>query len=123
LSTDLDDTVRRLHTFGFAVQLIAEPFDVIHAVGDDDRVAIQGALDGRVESCTSIFFSSCSGVNIAVESEVVVVNVVEFQTFDARFRSFFDAFLEVFDDLLAAVRLARFGEAGEKEELFVIVTG
>ena len=40
LGTDLDDAVRRLSTFGFAVQLIAEPLDVVHAIGDDDGVTI-----------------------------------------------------------------------------------
>lgn len=49
--------------------------------------------------------------------------MLEFQTFDARFRGLLDALLEVLDELLAAVRLARFGVAGEEEELFVIETG
>ena len=123
LGTDLDNAVWRLSTFGFAVQLIAEAFNIVHAVSDDNSVAIQGTLDSRVESCPGIFLSSCSGVDIAVQSKSVVVDVLEFQTFDARFRRLLDAFLEVLDELLAAVRLARFGEAGEEEELFEIETG
>lgn len=49
--------------------------------------------------------------------------MLEFQTFNARFRGLLDAFLEVLDELLAAVRLARFGVAGEEEKLFVIKDG
>jgi len=123
LGTDLDNAVWRLSTFGFAVQLIAEAFNIVHAVSDDNSVAIQGTLDSRVESCPGIFLSSCSGVDIAVQSKSVVVDVLEFQTFDARFRRLLDAFLEVLDELLAAVRLARFGVAGKEEELFVIEYG
>ena len=103
--------------------MIAETFDVVHAIGDDDGVAIQDTLDSRVESCSSILFSSCGGVDIAVQSKSVVVDVLEFKTFNARFRGPLDAFLEVLNELLAAVRLARFGEAGEEEELFEIETG
>jgi hypothetical protein len=123
LGTNLDDAVWRLLAFGFAVQLIAETFDVVHAIGNDNGVAIQDTLNGRVESRPSIFLSSCSGVDIAVQSKKVIVDVLEFQTFDARFRGLFDALLEVLDELLAAVRLARFGVAGEEEELFVIEYG
>jgi hypothetical protein len=123
LSANLDDTVWCLSTFGFAVQLIAEAFDVVHAVGNDDGVTIQDTFDGRVESCPSIFLSACSGVDIAVQSKKVIVDVLEFQTFDARLRRLFDALLEVLDELLAAVRLARFGVAGKEEELFVIEYG
>ena len=112
-----------MSAFRFTVKLIAEAFDIIHTVGNDNSVAIQDTLDGRVESCPSIFLSSRGGVDIAVQSKSVVVDVLEFKTFNARFRGPLDAFLEVLNELLAAVRLARFGVAGEEEELFVIETG
>jgi hypothetical protein len=62
--------------------LVAKAFDVVHAVGDDNGVTIQGALDGRVKSCPSIFLGSRGSVDISVESKRVVVDVMEFQTLD-----------------------------------------
>lgn len=123
LGADLDDAVWRLLTFGLAVQLIAKTLNVVHAIGDDNSVAVQDTLNGRVESCPGIFLSSCGSIDIAVQSKKVIIDMLEFQTFDARFRGLFDALFEVLDELLAAVRLARFGVAGKEEELFVMEYG
>lgn len=54
---------------------------------------------------------------MAVERERVVADVEELEALDARVRGGGDARGEVGDELLAAVRFAGFGVAGEEEEL------
>ena len=112
LGSDLDDAVGCLHGFGLAVKLVAEAFDVVHAVGDDDRVTVQGAFDSGLECCAGIFLGARSGVDIAVESEGVVVDVVQFYALDARLGGIRYALFKLADQLLAAICLARLGKPG-----------
>lgn len=123
MGSDLDDAVGSLHGFGFAEKLVAEAFDVVHPIGNDDGVAVQRPLDGRVERSTSIFLCSRGGVDVAVESKRVVVDVEEFQALDARLCGLGYATLEVADELVAAVGFAGFGIAGEQEELLCDTLG
>lgn len=107
-----------MHGFGLAVKLVAKALDIVHAVRHDDRVAIEGALDGGTEAGAGIFFRARGGVDASVEREGVVADVLEFQALDARLGGGGDAAGEVFEELVAAVRFAGFGVAGEEEELW-----
>jgi hypothetical protein len=82
--------------------LVAEAFDVVHAVGDDDRVLIEDALDGGGKGRAGIFLRARGGVDGAGESEGVVGDVDDFQALDSRGGGVGDFLVEVGDELLAA---------------------
>lgn len=78
------DTARGALGFCFTEHLVAEALDVVHRVGNDDRGWRQVALDGRRKSGARILFASGSSIDVAVQSQVLVVQVVDLEFRDAR---------------------------------------
>lgn len=81
---NVDHARRRLHGFGFAVQLVAETLDVVHPIGDDEGVLGKVSLDSRREGSAGIFLCPRGGiVDIPGKGKGIVGDVNSFQLFDA----------------------------------------
>jgi hypothetical protein len=73
-------TAGRRHGLGLAVQLVPEALDVVHSIGDDDVVARQHALHGRIFLGTRILLSPRSVVDGARHAQRLVVDEVHLQS-------------------------------------------
>lgn len=80
----VDDAARGGQGLGLAVQLVAEALDVVHPVGNDNVVARQHALDGRVLLGAGILLGPCCVVDGARHAQGLVVDEVHFQAAGAR---------------------------------------
>jgi hypothetical protein len=113
-----DHAAGRLQGLGLAVQLVAEALDVVQPVGDDNVVARQHPLDGRILLRPRILLGLGRVVHAARHAERLVVDEMDLEATDAgiagRAR---DAGLEVVLELEGARRLARRGVAAEEDEL------
>ena len=78
-----DHAVGRLHRLGLAVQLVAEALDVVEPVGDDDVVARQHALDGRIFFRARILLGLCGVIDTPGDAEGLVVDEVDSEAADA----------------------------------------
>lgn len=91
-----------LHCFCFAVELVAETFDVVHSVCYDDCVLREVPFYGGGEGCSSVFFGTSCGIDIAIEAKIVVIDVDDFETFVSGFLGGGDFVGEVLDELGAS---------------------
>jgi hypothetical protein len=77
-------TTGRALGFRLAEHLIAKTLDIVHVVGNDYGIGSQIALDGRRQSSSRIFLASRSTINIALKSQILIVQVVNLEFGDAR---------------------------------------
>lgn len=119
-----DDAARGLQCFGLAVQLVAEALDVVHSIGDDDVIARQHPLYGRIFFRPCIFLGSGSVVDAARYPEGLIVDEVDFQPADTCVGTWAgDGRLEMFLQLQRPRRLPRRGIAADENELCASVAG
>jgi len=84
--SNTNHAARGLQGFGFAVELIPEALDVVEAICNDDIIARQNPLDGRVFLGTCVLFGLRSVVDSAGEAKGLVVDEMDFEAADARIR-------------------------------------
>lgn len=102
----MNDTICRLYSFGFTIELIAKSFDVIHPICHDNGISIEHTLNGRRQRGASIFLRARSGIDFAGQAQASVVNVVNFEAFHSRLVGFGDFLLQVLNQLRASEGLA-----------------
>lgn len=78
------DAARGTLGFCLAEHLVAEALDVVHRVGNDNRRRRQVAFDGRRQRRPRILFAPRSSIDVALEAQVLVVQVVDLELGDAR---------------------------------------
>lgn len=79
-----DDAAGGLNSLGLAVELIAEALDVIQAVGNDNVVTGEHALDGRVLLGTSILLCLGRVIYPTGQAKRLVVDKVDLEPAGAR---------------------------------------
>jgi hypothetical protein len=118
-----DHAVGRLDSLCLAVQLVAKPLDVVHAIRNDNVVTRQHPLYSGVLFSASILLSLCGMVDIARHTQRLIVNVVNFEATDSRIsRGVGDLGFEEFLELECTCCLARGGVAGDEDELHARVS-
>lgn len=73
-----------MYGLGFAVELIAEALDVIHTIGNDDVIARQHPLHGRIFLRARILLGFGSVVDITSDAEGLIVDEMHIEPIDAR---------------------------------------
>lgn len=101
------NTAHRSHGLGFAVHLVPEAFNIVHPIRNHYRLGSDLALDGRGEGRARIFLTTRICVCIARQAKTLVVDELDLEARDARVFRGRDAGVEVGDQLLAAIGLAR----------------
>lgn len=113
----MDHTVRGLNGLCFAVQLIAEAFDIVHAIGNYNDIRRQNSFDGRRKSCSGVLLRTCSSVDIASQAKAFVIDMLDFETLDSGLFGVGYFSGEKIDELTAAEGLATGRVARDEEEL------
>lgn len=109
-----DYATRCLQSFGLAVQLIPEAFNIIEAIGDDYIVARQDSLDGRIFFRAGILLCFGSVVDRSRYAQRLIVDEVDLETTGAGIgRCAGNPGLEVFLDLQRSCSFTRGGVACE----------
>jgi hypothetical protein len=110
-------TTRRLHRLGLTVELVPEALDIVQAVGNDDRVAVEQSLHRRHLRGTCILLRPGSTIGGAGEAERLGGDVVYCEPCDSGVGRRGDSGGEVGGQLLAAVGFAGTRIAGYHQQL------
>jgi len=78
-----DNTTRRLHSLRLAIQLIPKPLDIIQPIRNDNVIARQHALNGRIFFGPSILLGPRSMIDSARQAQRLIVDMVNAQLADA----------------------------------------
>lgn len=113
-----DDAAGGLDGLGLAIQLVAEAFDVVEAVGDDDVVTGEHPLHGRILFRAGILFSLGRVIYPTGHAKRLVVDEVDLELAGPRIGALAgDLGLEEVLQLPGACGLARRGIPRDDQEL------
>jgi hypothetical protein len=106
-----------MQRLGLAVQLVPEPLDVIHPIGNDYAVTTNQALHGRHFGGPRIFLGPRCMVDVGLQTQSLIIDEMHPKPCNLWVGRGSDAIGEVVHELLAAVCLARTRIARNDEQL------
>ena len=106
-----------MERLGLAIQLIPESFYVIWPVCDDNTVLAKQPLYSRHFGCARILLFARRMVYLGLQSQALVVDVMDLQPCNSRIGRSRDAVRKVLHELRAAVCLARTREPRDHQQL------
>lgn len=80
----MHNAARCLYCLCFAIQLVSEPLNIIQSIRNHDIIPGEYSLHGRVFFCPGILLSLRGVVDVAGESQSLVVDMMEPQSVDTR---------------------------------------
>lgn len=113
-----DHAAGSLNGLGLAVELIAKTFDVVQAIGDDDVVAREHPLYGRILLGAGILFSLGRVIDATGHAKRLIIDEVDLEPAGSPISTLAgDLGLEEILQLSGARGLAGRGIAGDNQEL------